>query len=100
MFVVVVLLFEKLAYPSSSGRRLTIRIVTTNLRSGQRTGAQQRKEIDRRKQAFEGTRAMEVEDSPQVTESGIQNPRNFFCWNPESSGLESRIHIDMESGIQ
>ena len=41
-----------------------------------------------------------VENSPHVTESGIQrnfhvgirNPGHFLCWNPESSELESGIH--------
>ena len=37
--------------------------------------------------------------SPHVRESGIRNPANFCCWNPESRGLESGIHNVLESGI-
>ena len=37
--------------------------------------------------------------SPHVRESGIRNPANFCCWNPESRGLESGIHNGLESGI-
>ena len=35
--------------------------------------------------------------SPYVTESGIRNPANFLCWNPESSGLESKLIWNPES---
>ena len=33
-----------------------------------------------------------MKESPHVRESGIRNPANFCCWNPESRGLESGIH--------
>ena len=48
------------------------------------------------------------DQSPHVRQSGIRNPANFCCWNPESreldsgihNGLESGIHYGMDSGIQ
>ena len=38
--------------------------------------------------------------SPHVRESGIRNPANFCCWNPESRDWNPESTMVLESGIQ
>ena len=38
------------------------------------------------------TKKILLNNLPHVRESGIRNPANFCCWDPESRGLESGIH--------